>query len=145
MILPITLTFAGAAALLNIWIAKRVGALRHASKISIGDGGNDVLAARMRAHANFVEYTPFVLILVALIEMAVGSATWLWAVGAVYLLARICHAFGMDRRQPDPLRLRLGGIVVTLLVLAGLALYAIVLPYLVRPHASGVSYAAALR
>jgi len=43
MILPITLTLAGAAALLNIWIAQRVGRARVAHKVSIGDGGNDAL------------------------------------------------------------------------------------------------------
>jgi uncharacterized membrane protein YecN with MAPEG domain len=36
----------------------------------VGDLGIPVLRARMRAHANFVEYTPFVLILMALLEYA---------------------------------------------------------------------------
>ena len=70
MILPITLTIAGAAALLNIWLGPRVGQMRLAHKVSIGDGGNEALIARMRAQANFVEYTPFVLILLGLIELA---------------------------------------------------------------------------
>jgi hypothetical protein len=141
MILPITLTIAGAATLLNIWIARRVGQARMAHKISIGDGGNEALTARMRAQANFVEYTPFFLILLGLIELAVGSKTWLWVVAAVYILGRIAHAFGMDRPHPDKLRLRMIGIIVTFLVLLGLALYAIALPYLHREPAR-VTYAA---
>lgn len=140
MILPITLTIAGAATLLNIWIARRVGQLRISNKISIGDGGNEALTARMRAQANFVEYTPFFLILLGLIELAIGSAVWLWVVAVIYILARIAHAFGMDRPQPDPLRLRMIGIIVTFLILLGLALYAIVLPYLERVPAS-ITYA----
>jgi uncharacterized membrane protein YecN with MAPEG domain len=132
MILPITLTIAGAAALLNIWLARRVGQMRTAHKISIGDGGNEALIARMRAQANFIEYTPIILILLGLIELAVGSRVWLWAVGVVYILARIAHGFGMDRPRPDPLRLRMIGTIVTALILLGLALYAIVLPYLHR-------------
>ncbi len=142
MILPITLTIAGAAALLNIWIARRVGQIRVSHKISIGDGGNEALTARMRAQSNFVEYTPFFLILLALIELAIGSQVWLWVVAVVYILARIAHAFGMDRPSPDPLRLRMIGIVVTFLILLGLALYAIVLPYLHRTPAP-ITYAAA--
>jgi uncharacterized membrane protein YecN with MAPEG domain len=109
MILPITLTIAGAAALLNIWLARRVGQIRMSNKISIGDGGNEALTARMRAQANFVEYTPFFLILLALIELAIGSRTWLWIVAVVYILGRIAHAFGMDRPHPDRLRLRMIG------------------------------------
>jgi uncharacterized membrane protein YecN with MAPEG domain len=140
MILPITLTITGAAALLNIWLARRVGQMRMAHKISIGDGGNEALTARMRAQANFIEYTPIVLILIGLIELADGSQLWLWIVGVVYILARIAHGFGMDRPSPDPLRLRMIGTMTTAIILLGLALYAIVLPYLHRERAT-VTYA----
>lgn len=140
MILPITLTITGAAALLNIWLARRVGQMRLTHKVSIGDGGNEALIARMRAQANFIEYTPFVLILIGLIELAEGSQLWLWIVGVAYILARIAHGFGMDRPRPDPLRLRTIGIILTALILFGLALYAIILPYWHRPAAT-VTYA----
>jgi uncharacterized membrane protein YecN with MAPEG domain len=142
MILPITLTIAGAAALLNIWLARRVGQIRLSNKISIGDGGNEALTARMRAQANFVEYTPFFLILLGLIELAIGSKIWLWVVAVIYILGRIAHGFGMGRPNPDPLRLRMIGILVTLLILLGLALYAIALPYIHREPAR-VTYAEA--
>jgi uncharacterized membrane protein YecN with MAPEG domain len=140
MILPITLTIAGAAALLNIWLGRRVGQMRVTHKISIGDGGNEALIARMRAQANFIEYTPFVLILLGLIELAEGSELWLWIVGVVYIGGRIAHGFGMGRPSPDPLKLRMIGIITTLLILFGLALYAIALPYLHRAP-SPVTYA----
>lgn len=141
MILPITLTIAGAAALLNVWLARRVGQMRLAHKVSIGDGGNEALITRMRAQANFIEYTPFVLILILLIELAGGSKLWLWIVGMVYILARIAHGFGMDRPSGDKLKLRTIGTLVTALILLGLALYAIALPYLHREPAR-VTYAA---
>jgi hypothetical protein len=140
MILPITLTIAGAAALLNIWLGQRVGRMRVAHKVSIGDGGNAPLTARMRAQANFVEYTPFVLILIGLIELAEGSRLWLWIVGGVYILGRVAHAFGMDRTGRDTLRLRMIGILTTVAILLGLAVYAIALPYLHRT-AAAVTYA----
>ena len=142
MILPITLTITGAAALLNIWLGRRVAQMRVAHKVSIGDGGHEPLIARMRAQANFVEYTPFVLILIGLIELAEGSRLWLWAVGVIYVLARIAHGYGMDRPRPDPLRLRMIGTITTAIILVGLALYAIVLPYLHRAPAT-ITYASA--
>ena len=126
--LPITLTIAGAAALLNIWLGVRVSRLRMARGISVGDGGDLVMLTRMRAHANFVEYAPFVLILLGLIERAGGSQAWLWIAGVLFILARIAHAFGMDRPAPNPLRA--GGILVTILVLLVLAIDAISIPYL---------------
>jgi uncharacterized protein len=132
MILPITLTAAGAAALINLWLAIRVGQKRIAGKVSIGDGGHPPLIARMRAHANFTEYTPYFLILVALIELASGTSTWLWLVVGVYLLARVAHGIGMDVVEGQS-KLRGIGIMVTMLVLVGLAIYALTIPYLSGP------------
>jgi uncharacterized protein len=132
MILPITLTAAGAAALINIWLAVRVGQKRISNKISIGDGGHPPLIARMRAHANFSEYTPYVLILIALIEMATGTSIWLWLVTGAYLLARVAHGVGMDVVEGDS-KLRGMGILFTMLILAGLGIYALAIPYLSGP------------
>ena len=134
MLLPITLTIAAAAVLLNLWLAFRVGRTRIAAKVVMGDGGDMRLIARMRAQANFVEYTPFFLILLGLIELAKGPQTWLWAVGIAFVLGRLVHAFGMDRPALNPLRM--GGMLVTLLILLGLAIYAIALPYAVAAPAA---------
>ena len=49
MILPATLTAAAAAAIINIWLSIRIGAVRKASGISVGDGGNEALSAWMGA------------------------------------------------------------------------------------------------
>lgn len=127
-ILPVTLTIAAAAALLNIWLALRVGRVRVAEKVSLGDGGNLRMLARMRAHSNYAEYTPFFLILMALVELARGTSPWLWAIGMVYMVARILHAFGMDAARPG--KLRQIGIAGTLLALLALAIWALVIPYL---------------
>lgn len=133
MILPITLTIAGAAALLAIWLSVRVSQLRRQYRVSIGDGGNDAVRGRMRAHANFVETTPIFLILLALVELARGSPTWLWLVAILFILARLAHPFGMER--PAPNVLRAAGMIVTWLVLLGLASYAIAIPYMERSMA----------
>jgi uncharacterized protein len=126
-VLTITLTIAGAAALLNLWLAARVGQLRIRDKVMMGDGGNAAVTARMRAHANFAEYTPIFLILLGLIELARGSETWLWVVGILFILGRLLHPFGMDR--PAPNALRMIGTIITFATLVGLALYALSIPY----------------
>jgi uncharacterized protein len=121
--LPITLTIAAGAALVNMWLMIRCGQVRTKDKISIGDGGNDLMIRRMRAHANFVESTPFVLILIAALEATRGSPTWLWVVGIIFIFGRLCHALGMDGGAFE--KGRVVGALVTMLTLLGLAGFAL--------------------
>ena len=123
--LPVALITAGASALLNFWLGLRVSRLRISEKIMVGDGGNPRLIARMRAQLNFAEYTPLVLILIALIELARGTQTWLWGVALVFIVGRVLHAFGMDGWNPG----RMIGILATMLTMLGLAGYAVYLGY----------------
>lgn len=127
MILPITMTVAGAAAILHVWLSLRVSRLRRPLKIGVGDGGNEVLLRRMRAHANFAENVPLFLILLGLVEFATRGNLYLWAAAILFILARIAHAFGMDR--PGANVLRVFGIAVSWIVLLGLGIYAILIAY----------------
>jgi uncharacterized protein len=123
MILPVALTTAAGAAVINFWLGLRIGRMRLAEKIFVGDGGNPRLLARMRAQLNFAEYVPLVLILIGLVELAAGTSFWLWVVGAVFLLGRVLHAFGMDGWGLG----RRIGIAVTILTMLGLAGYGVYL------------------
>jgi hypothetical protein len=136
MILPITLTIAGAAAILHIWLSLRISRLRRPLKVDLGDGGHEMLLRRIRAHANFTENVPLFLILLALVELATGGSLWLWGAAILFVLARIAHAFGMDRRGANPLRVT--GIAVTWLVLLGLGLHAILIAYQAPPIPTGI-------
>jgi uncharacterized membrane protein YecN with MAPEG domain len=120
ILLPVSLTTAAAAALINFWLGLRVGQVRGAEKISIGDGGNLRLIARMRAQLNFAEYTPIVLILLALVELARGGNIYLWLVAMVFVIGRVLHAFGMDGWTLG----RAVGTATTFLTMLGLAIYA---------------------
>jgi uncharacterized protein len=124
--LPIALTAAGAAALVNFWLSWRIAQLRESEKISIGDGGNMRLIARMRAHLNFAEYAPVVLILVALIEATKGTQLWLGIVAGIFILGRLVHALGMDGLRFG----RVAGMACTAPIMIGLGLYAIAIPWL---------------
>ena len=127
MFLPITLTVGGACALLSIWLAIRVSHVRRLNHVSIGDGGNAVVATRMRAHANFAEYTPIFLILLAAVELAAGANMWRWGIAILFILSRLAHPFGMDR--PAPNALRMVGVALTWAALLALAVWAITLGY----------------
>ena len=129
MILPITLTIAGAAALINIWLMIRVGQVRGSEKVSVGDGGNEKGLRRRRAHSNYIESAPFVVLLVAAIELAsTTSPTWLWIVSGLYLLGRVAHGVGMDNGKFG--KGRMVGTIITMLTLLGLGVYSIAIPYL---------------
>ncbi len=139
MILPITLVMAAAAGLINLWLAVRVTQVRSKSNVWLGDGGSEAVIARTRAHTNFVEYAPFVLILVGLIELAHGSSLWLWLLGVAFILARLCHGLGMDPSAPRFLRST--GAITTLVVLLALSVWAMIIGYqgtAAKPTASPV-------
>ncbi|EQB13899.1 MAG: GST-like protein [Novosphingobium lindaniclasticum] len=125
MILQTTLCLAAAAGVITFWHIARIGQLRMREKVLFGDGGYDPLARRMRAQLNFVESTPFVLILTAAIEMTGTGGTWLAVVGALFMLGRVSHALGMDIDKPNPLRML--GVLVTVLTLIGLSAIAILI------------------
>jgi uncharacterized protein len=121
MILPVSLFVAGGAVLINTWLGIRIGQVRTREKISIGDGGNESLIRRMRAQANFIEFTPIILVLFALVELACGTCTLLWVAAALYLLGRVAHAIGMDGVG----KARMVGTLISMLTGIGLGLFAL--------------------
>jgi hypothetical protein len=123
MLLPTTLSLAAAAAVINLWLAIRCGQVRGKAGISIGTGGNELLERRMRAQLNFAENTPWVLLLVAGIELAGKGGQWLAIVGGVYMLGRVAHGLGMD--GTGFAKGRMIGTLITMLTLLGLAVVAV--------------------
>lgn len=124
MLPKVSLVLAGALALLNLWLSFRVGKVRGTEKVSVGDGGNERVIRRMRAHANFVENAWVVLALVLVIELSLGTSVWLWAAAALFVLARIGHGLGMDGWMPG----RMGGTMITMALQLVLGIWAIAIP-----------------
>ena len=125
MILPTTLSMAAAAALINFWLALRCGQVRGKESISIGTGGSELMERRMRAQLNFAENTPWVLALIAAIELSGKGGQWLAIVGGAYMLGRVAHGLGMD-----PIGLAKGrmiGTTTTMLTQLGLAIVAMLI------------------
>lgn len=122
MLLPVTLSTAAAAAILTIWLMVRIGQLRNKEKILHGDGGNAALTRRMRAQLNFVESAPFVLVLIAAIELSGKGGVWLPWVAGIFIIGRVLHAIGMDSETGN--KPRMIGVLITMLTLLGLAIFA---------------------
>lgn len=122
-----TLITAGLCGLLYFVLTIRVVQARTTAKVMIGDGGDDKLLSRIRAHANFAEYVPIILILMGLIETRTGISDLLTSTGILLFLIRIAHAIGMARPAPNPFRI--AGAAGTWIILVGLSVWAIFLAY----------------
>jgi uncharacterized membrane protein YecN with MAPEG domain len=91
----LTSGYAAVLALIFMALSAWVVAGRAQFKVNHGDGGNVRLNRRIRAHANFAEYVPLILILVALLEMRATSRFTIHALLLPLLVARVSHPFGM--------------------------------------------------
>lgn len=127
MVVPVTLVMTAAAAFINFWLAVRIVAVRRRAGVSLGDGGDALLGRRMRAQLNFVENTPFVLLLILALELSTAASGVLALVGLIYMVGRVLHGVGMDAQTGGwP---RMAGTVITLTVLMGLAIWAVLVGY----------------
>ena len=122
----ITLLFAALHALLLLVLLARISRHRHGHRIGFGDGGDALLARKIRVHGNFIEHVPMALLLLALLELCGLAAPWLWAFGATLLLARVLHAIGLSRSAGASFG-RFWGTALTWLVLLVMALAGLVL------------------
>ena len=81
----ITLLFASLHALLMLGLVLPIARHRHARRIGLGDGGDTLLARRIRVHGNFIEHVPFALLVLALLELCGLAPMWLWGFGSALL------------------------------------------------------------
>jgi hypothetical protein len=109
-------------ALLMFALALNVGLRRGAQKqLQPGDMGDAVLTRAIRAHANFAEYAPLVLLLVFAMALLGAPADWVHGLGGGFTAGRICHVFGMMRdRHPNAVRF-VGNLATGLALLLGAA------------------------
>lgn len=91
------------------------------------------MTRRIRAHANFIEYTPLFLIMLGFAERG-GIPAWsVHVLGVAFLIGRLMHAYSLIRgEQYDGSRLianpawRVRGMGLTFLLLSTLSLILIV-------------------
>jgi uncharacterized protein len=123
----ITGFYLGILALLYLVLGLQVSRLRRGNRVLFGDGDNRQLRSAIRAHGNFAEYVPIIVLLVALLEMSGTSALRIHLLMGALLVARLLHPLGMYV-GPRTLQFqicRVGGILLTLGVLLTAALMAL--------------------
>jgi uncharacterized membrane protein YecN with MAPEG domain len=108
--------YAAVFAIIYVVLAVRVTMLRQRRKVGIGSGGHADLERAARVHANFGEYVPFALLLLAFMEMQRQSIFLIHALALLLLVGRIVHAYGVSQQDED-LRIRGAGIAATWIVL----------------------------
>ena len=109
--------YAALLALLYVYLSARTIGVRRKAKISIGDGGDDVMLSAMRMHANFSEYAPITLILLSFMDLQGGPIWLLHTLGILFVLARLSHAYGISSAQA-PGKFRVAGMVGTFTTIA---------------------------
>jgi len=93
--MTITSIYAGLLAIWFVLLSYRVVQQR-GHGVSLGDGGDQVLLHRIRAHGNFAEYVPIILIMLGMLELG-GAKPWLLhALGATLLAARLLHGVALS-------------------------------------------------
>jgi uncharacterized membrane protein YecN with MAPEG domain len=117
LILTITPVYAALLALFYLPLSIRVIKLRLSEKVSIGDGGNSDLARAARVHANFAEYAPLALLLIAFNEALGTPALAVHALGLMLLVGRVSHFLGI-RTVEAPMHYRKLGMRLTFGTLA---------------------------
>lgn len=120
----VTTVYASILALILVVLSMRVIGLRGNPVFrffAFRTAGDETLERAIRAHGNFIEYTPMMLILLWLAEQEGTAATSLHAYAGSFLLGRVMHGWCFAFTQRN-LVLRVGGTILTLFPLAGLAL-----------------------
>lgn len=86
------------------------------AKYPFQDGNDEDLKHRIRAFGNFIEYTPFGLIMLGLLELNQGPTYLVWGLGIAFALGRLSHAYGMLSNPYNP-TMRIIGMTATYAIL----------------------------
>lgn len=117
MHLSVVLLYAGSLGLLLLVLSGNVVRMRWRHRVGLGTGSVPELERAVRAHANFCEYVPLALLLLAGLALAGAAPEWaLHALGFALFAGRLLHAFGLTR-SAGASRARQLGTILTWIVL----------------------------
>jgi uncharacterized membrane protein YecN with MAPEG domain len=114
--MPITAFYASLLAFLFLLLSARVITQRREARVEIGHGESPELLRRSRVHANFAEYVPIALLLMAFAESLKAPSILLHLIGLALLAGRYVHAYALSQ-SPHILRLRVLGMMLTLIAI----------------------------
>lgn len=121
----ITSVYAGLLALMFVGLSVGVIGTRRRKQVTLGDGEDPVLRRRIRVHANFAEYVPFALLLIALVEMSGMPVIAVHLLGVLLIVGRGTHAYGVARANEN-IRYRVAGMAMTFTAIIAAALTLII-------------------
>ncbi|WP_136659026.1 MAPEG family protein [Nitratireductor sp. XY-223] len=117
----VTPIFAGGLTLLYVYLAVRVITTRRTVRIGLGDGGDAEMLRCIRVHANFAEYVPIGLLLMAMAELQSAPAWMTASIGLILVAGRLIHAAGVSRQPEVPGSRTLGmGLTFAALIVAAM-------------------------
>jgi uncharacterized membrane protein YecN with MAPEG domain len=90
--LAITSIYVGLLTLIFLALSYRVIFFRRANRVSLGDADSKDLRQRVRGQANFAEYTPIGLIILACVEIQGAPGIAVHALGVMLFVGRLLHA-----------------------------------------------------
>ena len=130
--MAITAFYAALLGLFFVFLSFRVIGWRRLKSVELGHGEDSQLLRRMRVHANFAEYVPFTLLLMAIAESMTAPRPLVHVAGLILIAGRLMHAYGLSQ-TPHILRLRVGGMILTFtaLALSAIICLSLSLPFLV--------------
>ncbi len=100
MLIPVTAFVASVLGFFYIKLALNVIQLRRTNQVSLGTGDNPKLERAVRAHGNFSEYVPLMLILLGAFELNGGPYFITGLLGIVFIAGRLIHAKGVQDPPP---------------------------------------------
>jgi hypothetical protein len=113
--LTVTTTFIGVLLLMQVGLSVTTSSYRAKLNIEYGDNGDLTMLKAIRAHGNFIEYVPIILIAMGAGEAA-GEPIWLLVTsGCVLVLSRFSHAAHMLGYGGKTTRLLGAGLTTTLM------------------------------
>jgi len=128
MVLTIVPVFSAFFAVMFVLLSINVIRARRRHKVGIGTGRNKSVERAMRVHANFAEYVPFALLLIALLELNKSNSLLLMGLCSALLVGRLVHAYGVSMEN-ERFAFRVSGMMMTftVILIAALANLVIVL------------------
>ncbi len=122
----VTAAYAALLGLFFVYLSVRALQARRAAGVALGDGGNQWLQRRVRVHANFAEYAPMGVLLLALAELLGAHVALLHVLGSSLLLGRLTHAYGVTQEN-ERFAYRVAGMGMTLTSICASSLLVLVL------------------
>lgn len=118
----ITALYASILAFMFLVLSYNVIYMRYRHKIPVGDGGNRDMQKFLQARANFVDYVPFALIILFILESQTTRPDFIHTLGIMIVISRLLQGWGLSMSAGGSFGRILGALLMhTVLIVGALA------------------------